>query len=125
MGTQRGVERDVTRFLENADEVARFKDRLQYCSAAAGIGAQIAVAQIGRGEKRRSASQIENDIAVGPRVVARRPEHQRGARGWRSLREIVDCELERAEMAPGISYLPFRHWKIGHSRWNDRRPRLR
>src|ERR1700731_3344791 len=118
MGTQRGVEGDVTRFLESADEVARFKDRLQYCSAAAGIGAQVAVAQIGRGEKRRSASQIENDIAVRPRIVARRPEKQCGARGWRSLREIVDCELERAEMTPGISDLPFRHWKISRPRRN-------
>jgi hypothetical protein len=27
-------------------------------------------------------------------------------------------------MTPGISDLPFRHWKIGHSRRNDRRRRL-
>jgi hypothetical protein len=58
MSTQRGVEGDVAWFLEGADEVARAKNRLQYCGGIAGICPQVAVAQIGCGEKCSAASEI-------------------------------------------------------------------
>jgi hypothetical protein len=60
MSTQRGVEGDVAWFLEGADEVARAKNRLQYCGGIAGICPQVAVAQIGCGEKCSAASEIQN-----------------------------------------------------------------
>ncbi len=40
------------------------------------------------------------------------------------LREIVDGDLERAEMAAGVSDLSFRHRKIGRSRRRDGRRRF-
>ena len=56
-------EGDVARLVEGADEVARLEHRLEHGGAVAGIGAQIAVAQIGRGEQRRAAGQVEHDVA--------------------------------------------------------------
>ena len=79
MRAQRSVVGDVTRLLEGADEVARPEDRLQHRGGIAGIGAQIAVAQIGGGEQRRAAGQVENDVAARFCAIARRPEQQRAA----------------------------------------------
>jgi hypothetical protein len=124
MGAQSGVEGDIARLLESADEVACFENRPQHRGGIAGIGAQITVTQIGRQEKRWAAGQIKNDIAIRLGIVARRPEHQRAARGRRGLREIVDHKLERAEMTSDISDLAFRHRKIVNARRQDARGRF-
>jgi hypothetical protein len=120
MCAKRGVVADVTRLLEGAGKVARFQHRPQHRGGVAGIGTQIAVAQIGCGEERHPAGQIKNDIAARSRIVARWPERQYAARGRRGSREIVDHQLERAEMAFGVSDLSLRHRKIGYSRRHDR-----
>src|ERR1700692_1560650 len=124
MSTQRGVEGDVAWFLEGADEVARIKNRLQHCGGVAGICPQVAVEQTGCGEKCSAASEIQNNIAARSSVIARWPEQQCAAPRWRRLREIVDRDLERAEMTPGISDLYFRHWEIVYSRRRDVRGRF-
>src|ERR1700730_8579588 len=112
MRAQPGLEGNIARLLERADEVARPETRPQHRCGIAGIGAQIAIAQIGRREKRSAASQIQNDIAVRTGLVARRPKYQLAPRGWRGVGEIVDHELECAEMTPGISDPAFRYRKI-------------
>ena len=48
MRAQIGGEGDVARLVEGTDEVARFEYRTQHRRRVAGIGTQIAVAQIGR-----------------------------------------------------------------------------
>ncbi len=73
-------EGDIARLVERADEVARREHRLEHGGAVAGVGAQIAVAQIGRGEQRRSAGEIEQQVAVRDRAVAGRGEAERAAR---------------------------------------------
>src|ERR1700730_3911195 len=120
MGTERGIEGDVARFLESADKVTRFENGLWHCGGGDRIGAEIAVAQIGSGEECCPARQIENDIADRACIIALWPERQYAARGRRSLREIVDCDLERAEMAFGVSDFSPRYRKLGYSRRYDR-----
>src|SRR5260370_32195869 len=124
MGTQRGVVGDVTGFLERTDEIACAENCPQHGGGIAGIGTQIAVAQIGRGEKRRASRQVKNDIAARPCIVARRLEQQCASRGGRGLREIIYPDLLLAEMTPDISYLSFRYRKICVSRSRHRPPRL-
>ena len=76
MGAQRRVEGDIARLLEGADEIARLQYGLQHRGWIAGIGAQIAVAQVGCGKQRRSTGKIENDIAARPCAIARRSKRQ-------------------------------------------------
>ena len=64
-------EGDVARLVEGADEIARLQHGAQHRGRIARIGAQIAVAQIGRGEQRRAAGEIEHQIAARHRAVAR------------------------------------------------------
>src|SRR5439155_22442582 len=99
MGAELWIESDIARFDESADEVARLQDRLQHRSRVARIGAQIAVAQIGRSEKRRTAREIENDAASGPHAIARGSERQHAARGRSRLRKIVDRYVKGTEMS--------------------------
>src|SRR6202162_4836050 len=121
MGAQTGIVGDVTRLREPADEVASSQNRPQHGGGIVGISAQIAVAQVGCGEKCRSAGQIKNDIAVRFCVAARWPERQYAARGRHWLRKIVDRDLERAEMALGISHPSFCYRKNARSRRCDGR----
>ena len=53
-------ERDVARLVEGADEIARLQHRAQHRRRIAGIGAQIAVAQIGA---RETAARRRTDRA--------------------------------------------------------------
>ncbi len=94
-------EGDVARLVEGADEVARLEHRLEHRGRVAGIGAQIAVAQIGGGEQRRAAREVEHEVAVRHRAVLGGAEGERAARRRRRLRVVVDRELEGAEMALG------------------------
>ncbi len=92
-------EGDVARLVETADEIARLQHRAQHGLRVVGIGLQVAVAQVRGREQRRAAGQIEHDVAARDGAVARRPEHQRPARGRRRRGIVVDHELERAEMS--------------------------
>ena len=79
MGAEVGGEVDVARFVEGADEIARLQYGLEHGGAIAGIGAQIAGAQIGRGEERGAARNVQHKIALRHRAVARRGEAERAA----------------------------------------------
>ena len=74
MGAEILGEGDVARLVEAADEVARLEHRREHGGRIAGIGAQIAVAQIGRGEQRRLAREVEHDVAARHRAVPGRAE---------------------------------------------------
>ncbi len=124
MGAQILCEGDVARLIETADEVARLEHRLEHGRWIAGVGAQIAVAQVGCGEKRRLAGQVEHEIAARHRAVAGRGEVQRPARGRRRLGVAVDGELERAEIALGRADRALHHREIGHPRWRHLGRRL-
>ncbi len=76
MRAQLGVERDVTRLVEAADEIARREHGFQHRRAVGGIGTQVASAQIGCGEERCSTAKIEQDVALRDRAVAPGTEAQ-------------------------------------------------
>src|SRR5437588_11677821 len=98
MRAELGSEGDIARLVESADEIARFENRLEHAGGIAGIGAQIALAQICRGEERRAAGKVEHDVAMGHRAVAPGAEGKRAARGWRGMGVVIDRELEGAEI---------------------------
>ncbi len=106
-------ENNVARLVEGADEIARLEHDAQHRGRIARIGAQIAVAQIGCREQRRTAREIENEIASRLGAVARHGEGQFAARGWRRCGEIVDRHLEGAEIAFGRADRAFHHRKVG------------
>ena len=64
MGAELGGEGDVARLVESADEIARLEHRSEHGRAVAGIGAQVAVAQIGCREQSGGAGNIEHEIAA-------------------------------------------------------------
>ena len=81
MGAQIGGEIDIARLVETADEIARPQHRPQHRAGIARSGAQIAVAQVGGRKQRRTAGQIEDDVARdmapfrgGPNASAARDE---------------------------------------------------
>ena len=69
VGAEVRFESDIARFGESADEIARLQYCLQQRRGMARIGAQIAVAQIGRGEERFPAREIDDDPAARPHAV--------------------------------------------------------
>src|SRR5271166_6467812 len=101
MRAEVGGEGYVARLVEAADEVARLEHGAEPAGAVAGIGAQISLAQIRRGEERRSTGKIEHEVATGDGAVARTIEGKLGARRGRRFSELIDDELERAEMTRG------------------------
>jgi len=80
MGAEIVGEGDVARLVEAANEISCLEHRFEHGRRIAGIGAQIAVAQIGCGEKRRATGDVEHEIAARHRAVAGRSETQRAAR---------------------------------------------
>ena len=101
MGAQMLGEFDIARLVERAGEVGGAHDRAQHRGRIAGIGAQVAVAQIVRREQRCAAGQIQDDIAARRGAVAPGAERELRARGGRRLRVVVDGEVEGAEMSLG------------------------
>ena len=83
-------EGDIARLVEGADEVARLEHRAQHRRRIAGIGAQIAVAQIGRRETaaRRRTDRARGRSATPRRRAPRRMSERRAmtAQGWRNRR---------------------------------------
>ena len=73
-------EGDIARLVEGAGEVARLQHRAQHRGRVARIGAQIAVAQVGRRKQRLTAAEVDQDIAVRLHVLARRSEDKLVAR---------------------------------------------
>ena len=92
------AEIDVARLVEVADEIARLEHGAQDRRRIAGIGAQIAVAQIGGRKQRRAAGQIDQDVAArrahrcAPgRTAARRARKERARHNRRpSIRRRRD-----------------------------------
>src|SRR6185312_9298985 len=81
MDANLGSEIDVFRLVEAADEVARLEHCAQHSGRVPRIGAEIAVSQVIRWKKRRSAGEIKNDVAARSQAVARSFEDERVARG--------------------------------------------
>ena len=73
-------ERDITRFIERTNEIARFEHGLGHRGGVSGVGAQIAVAQVGGCKQRRVPRQIKHDIAMRDRAVPRLTEGERRSR---------------------------------------------
>ena len=109
-------EGDVAGLVEGTDEIACLEHGAKHGRRIAGIGPQIAVAQIGGGEQRRAAGEIEHQIAARHRAVARRTKGERGTRRGCRLRIAVDDELEGAEIPGRGSDRTPHHRKIGHPR---------
>ena len=81
MGAERFLEMNEARLVEGADQAAGVRDRALDRGPVARIGAQIARTQFMRGKQRRAAGEIEDQVAGRGGAVARRPEHELGARG--------------------------------------------
>ena len=92
---------DVARLVEAAGQVARLEHGAQDRRRVAGIGAQIAVAQIGGREQRRATGQIDQQVAARLRLVARGAEAERIARRRLGRGVAVDRHVKRAEIAHG------------------------
>ena len=118
MGAQSGVEHDIPGLFEGADEVSRAEDRSPHRGGVAGIGAQIAVPQIRGGNLRPPAGKVENDVATRPRTIARCPERRR------RLSEIVDHDVEGANVAADRPDPASCHRKVRRMPWRNRRWRL-
>jgi hypothetical protein len=103
MGAERGVEIDEARLVKGAHQIAGIRDRAFDRGAIARIGTQISRTQLMRGKQRRAAVEIEDQIAGRGRAVARRSEHQLGARGGQRQRIVVDEKLKRAEMSARVA----------------------
>src|SRR3546814_10243531 len=80
MRADAGVVGDVTRLLELADQIAEVEQRALHGGRIPGIGIEIAVAFLGRGEQRRAAGKVQYQVAGRDRIVPRRLESERGAR---------------------------------------------
>ena len=113
-------EGDVARLVEGAGEIARLEHGAHDGSRIARIGAQIAVAKIGRGKQRRATGEIKNEIAARHRAVSGRPERERAPRRRQRLRVTVHHDLEGTEMALCRFDDALHHRKIGDAR----RPRF-
>src|SRR5439155_5887580 len=77
MGAKIFGEGDIAGLVETAEEVARLEHRLEHGRRIFRIGPQVAVAQIGRAEKRRLTGNIEHEVAARDGAVAARSEAQR------------------------------------------------
>ena len=80
MGAECGFELNEARLVEGADHAAGFRDGAFDRGAVARIGAQIARTQFMRGEQRRAAGEIEDQVAGRGGAIARSTEHQFCAR---------------------------------------------
>src|SRR5215469_3231718 len=119
MGAKPSVEGDVTRLIEAADEIASAQHGSEHGGGIARMCSQIAVPQFGRRKERRSAREVEHNIAVRCRAVPRRRKDERTARGRPRYRIIVDNELECAKMALCGADRPFDDRKLGGTRRDD------
>ncbi len=114
-----GGEVDVAWFVEGAAKIAHLQHSLQQGGRIAGIGAQIAITQVGRGKQRRAAREVEDDVAVRGRTIAGRPEAQHVTGRRRRLRVVVDGQLEGAEVTFGCTDAALDHRKLAHPWWRD------
>src|SRR5512133_1354104 len=76
MRAELGVEIDEARLVELADEMACRKQDALDRRWIARIGVQITASQVIRGEKRRAAGEVEDQITMGCGAVACRTENQ-------------------------------------------------
>ena len=79
MGAEIGVERYEARLVESAGQRRGFGERAFLACGFGRIGAQIALPQIGGGERRRQPGEIEQNIGAGSGAILRPPERQPGA----------------------------------------------
>ena len=101
MGAELGLELDVARLLELADQIGQIEQRALDRRGIAGVGLEIAVALGVRREQGRCAAEIEDQIEAGRDPVPRPLEGERIARRGDRLGKAVEGQLERAEMARG------------------------
>ncbi len=124
MGAEPLVQRDITRLVEFADELGCREGEALDRGGIARVGAQIAGAQVSCGEERGAAADVDDDVAMRDRAVARGFEDQLrpGGRGGRGI--VVDAELEGTEPAGRASDRALEHREIVEPRRCDlARPR--
>ena len=118
MGAERFFEVNKARLVEGADQAAGIRNRAFHGGAVARIGAQISRTQFMRGEHRGTAAEIEDQVAGRGRAIARRPEHELGARGGQRQRVVVDRKLKPAEMSAGVADRALENRKlVGPAPW--------
>ena len=97
---QLGLEPDVARLLELADERRRLQEGGRHARRVARIRPQIAVALAVRGEQWRAACQVEHEVGLEQRRLrGRAQEAQTAARGGCGRGEAQDLGTERPEVA--------------------------
>ncbi len=110
---------DVARLVETAGQVARLQYHTQHRRRVAGIGAQIAVAQVGGWEQRRAAGEVDQQVVARLRLVARGAEAERIARRRLGCGVAVDHHIKGAEIAGGRADCALREREIGDAlRWH-------
>ncbi len=99
MGAEIGLEIDVARLVERADEVRRLEGELGDRRRRTGVRAEIARAQIVRGKEWLAAGEVDQDVAAGGEPIAHAAEAPFAAGRGRGLSVAVDRDLESAEPA--------------------------
>ena len=117
MRAERLFEVNKARLVECSDQAAGIGDRAFDRGAVARIGPQISRTQFMRGKHRYAAAEIENQIAGRGRAIARRSEHQLGARGGQRQRVVVDVKLKPAEMSTRIADRALENRKLVGAPW--------
>ena len=100
MGAEILGELDEARLVELADEVAGVRDGPLDRDRVVRVGAQIAGAQLGRGEERPVARKIEHQVAGGSRAVAGLAEDEAPAGGGGGKGVVVDLQRRRRRDGP-------------------------
>ena len=111
MRTQRGLEVDVERFLELSRQTARLEQRFEHRHGAARVGAEVAVALVR--EQRRVPAQVDDHVAGPGHAVPRCAEAERGAGLRFGQREIVENQIEGAEMTRRRTDPPLQDRELG------------
>ena len=102
MGAKIGMEVDVARLVELADQIGQREQRPLHRRGIAGIGPEVAVALFVGRKQRRAAGKVEDQVTFADDAITRSVEGESPARRDGHRRMAVDLEREGAEMAPRV-----------------------
>ena len=116
MGAEIGIEVHIDRFLELADQIGDFEQRLLHRRRIARVGPEIAVALFRRRKQRLSARDVEDDVVAELDAVLGDIELEAAPRRRARRRPTVDGDLVSAEMAPGGADHALEQGDVGDAR---------